>query len=101
MSPETHLPFLVPGSGFELLAMWGGRCPAATDGARPGASSTWLERALLAPFSQQHLQGTQLLGVAGGGGPRYLRGSPERFTALANITSSPGELTGSSEIINN
>ena len=37
----------------------------------------------------------------GRGGSRYLRGSPERFTVLANITSSPGELTGSSEIINN
>lgn len=67
MSPETHLPFLVPGSGFELPAMWGGRWPAATDGARPEASSTWLEWALLAQFSQQHLQGIQLLGEAGGG----------------------------------
>ena len=45
---------------------------------------------------------TQLQGEAGvGGGSRYLRGSPERFTVLANITSSPGELTGCSEIINN
>lgn len=102
MNPETHLPFLVPGSGFELPATWGGRWPAAVaDGARPEASSTWLERALPAQFSQQHLQGTHSFRGRRGGGPRYLRGSPERFTVLANITSSPGELTGSSEIINN
>lgn len=70
MSPETNLPFLVPGSAFELPAMWDGRWPAAvTDGARLEASSTWLERALPAQFSQQHLQGTQLQGEAGGGVP--------------------------------
>lgn len=65
------------------------------------ASSTRLERALPAQFSQQHLQGTHSFRGKKGGGPRYLCGSPERFTVLANITFSPGELTGSSEIINN